>query len=55
MDMMGTMGGQQPEPSRFTQGVPIGPQPPAHPHLHPRKPRRHPLRKLAGLLRRKQA
>jgi hypothetical protein len=53
MDMMGSMG-RTPEPSRFLQGDRVGPQPQAHPHPHPLKQRRHPLRKLAGWLRRKQ-
>jgi hypothetical protein len=53
MDMMGSMG-RTPEPSRFLQGERIGPQPPEHPHPHPRKPRRHLLHKLTSRLRRKR-
>jgi hypothetical protein len=49
MSMLGSM----PEPSRFTQGDQIGPQPPAHPHPGQRKPRRHLLRALTNWLRRK--
>jgi hypothetical protein len=47
--------GRPTEPSRFINpGDRIGPQPPEHPHPHPRKPRRHPLRKLTGWLGRKK-
>jgi hypothetical protein len=53
MSLSGSMS-RQPEPSRFTQGDPVGPQLPKHPHPHPRKPRRHALRKLTGWLRRKK-
>jgi hypothetical protein len=45
---------QLPEPSRYTPRDQIGPQPDPHPHPHERKPRRRPLRKLTGLLRRKK-
>jgi hypothetical protein len=53
MSLSGSMG-RTPEPSRFTQGDPVGPQPPKYPHPHPRKPRCHPLRKLTRWLGRKK-
>jgi hypothetical protein len=45
---------QLPEPSRYTPRDQIGPQPPEHPYPHPRKARRHPLRKLTSWLHRKR-
>jgi hypothetical protein len=42
------------QPSRYTPRDQIRPQLDPHPHPHERKPRRHPLRKLTGLLRRKK-
>jgi hypothetical protein len=49
-----SMSQMPPEPSRYMPRDQIVPQPDQHPHPHERKPHRHPLRKLTGLLRRKK-